>query len=49
MNQKGGDAPGKFVTGDPDHQRQTQNFSKKKVTKSRSEKGAPDGFKPGTP
>ena len=43
-------ACGKFVSGDPDHQRQTWNFSKEEIKDpSRNEGCEKVGFEPGTP
>ena len=43
-------APGKFVTGDPDHQIQTLNFSKEETKNpSRNEGCEKLGFEPRTP
>ena len=48
-NEYDDDAPGKFVTGDPDHQRQTWNFSKEETKNpSRNEGCEKLGFEPGT-
>ena len=46
----GADAAGKFVTGDPDHQRQTWNFSKEETKNPSRNEGCENvGLEPGTP